>query len=115
MKKQYVDIIGEETEVYNVDEVEYSEIYGYLYDTIYDALLCMDDELSFFETVKAADVSMYRNNITNPNYSQKFIKLENDTIVEWDESKLSPIFEDAKNEALHDYKENHNPKNLILE
>lgn len=114
MKKEYVDIIGEVANVYTVQEVSYDEIYGYLYDVVYDALLAMDDNREFYETVKNSDVVMYRNNITDPCYSQNFIKLENGTIIRWSEKKLSPIFEDAKKEALADYKENHNPKNLIL-
>ena len=114
MKKEYVDIIGEVANVYTVQEVLLDEIYGYLYDVVYDALLSMDDNREFYETVKNSDVAMYRNNITDPSYSQKFIKLENGDIVRWNEKELSPIFEDAKKEALADYKENHNPKNLIL-
>lgn len=115
MKKEYVDIIGEVTEVYSVNEIIYEDIYGYLYDAVYDALLAMDDNRDYYEAVKNSDVAMYRNNITDPCYSQNFIKLENGTIVRWNEKELSPIFEDAKKEALADYKENHNPKNLILE
>lgn len=115
MKKEYVDIVGEVANVYSANEVVYEDIYGYLYDVVYDALLAMDDNRDYYETVKNSDVAMYRNNITDPSYSQKFIKLENGTIVRWNEKELSPIFEDAKKEALADYKENHNPKNLILE
>lgn len=114
MKKQYVDIVGEVTEVYSVNEVVYEDIYGYLYDTVYDALLAMDDNRDYYEAVKNSDVVMYRNNITDPCYSQNYIKLDNGTIVRWNEKELSPIFEDAKKEALADYKENHNPQNLIL-
>lgn len=115
MKKEYVDIVGEVANVYSANEVDYSEMYGYLYDCVYDALLAMDDNRDYYETVKNSDVAMYRNNITDPCYSQNFIKLENGTIVRWDEKELSPIFEEAKKEALSDYKENHNPKNLIIE
>lgn len=114
MKKEYVDIIGEVVKVYTIQEIETSKIWTFLYDGVYDSLLTLDDTVENWEGAKETSLQDFKNSICDPNYSQKFFKLYDGTVVRWNKKELTPIFEDAKIAALKDYKENHNPENLEL-
>ena len=80
MIRRYVDFEGEVKDVYSIDNAPSAaiqELMNVFYDVCYESYLTLPDDKECWEAAKYTTISGFLNSLSDPNYSQKFIKTNN--------------------------------------